>query len=387
MVKRRRKGTLITMESPQRLKDRFYSYLDRIYLNSKEAASFSSANKLFREVQKRSYYTVRDISVINEYLSGIPSYGLFKYRKKSFYSPRVVTKGVNQQGAADLMSVQRTSEFNDDVKYILIVIDDFSRFLRVEPLTDKTGPTVARAMDKILSKMSKPFTKICCDMGVEFRAHTFREVLSKYGAQLFFPGASVKCTIVERVIRTLRTKIARYLEYKGGERYIDRIQDIVDSYNKTYHRSIKMAPISVTELNEHEVFANLYKNKIKFDLKQYKKPFKYPVGSKVRISLSKGLFPREYKEKYSREIYTVARAYKLENHDLYDVKDCNDDVLTSAFYEHELTAYRPNDKFKDKIDYIADEEVRNGKSYVLVKFSDSQCKEWVLKKAIQEMTS
>jgi hypothetical protein len=52
---------------------------------------------------------------------------------------------------------------------------------------------------------------------------------------------------------------------------------------------------------------------MKFDIKKYMKPYKYPVGTIVRISKDKGLFSREFKTRFSRELFTVDRVYKLNN--------------------------------------------------------------------------
>jgi predicted DNA-binding antitoxin AbrB/MazE fold protein len=124
---------------------------------------------------------------------------------------------------------------------------------------------------------------------------------------------------------------------------------------------------------------------MKFDINKYKKPFKFPEGSKVRISLNKGLFSREFKERFSREIFTVSRSYKKNSIELYDVKDCSGEVLKSAFYSNELTRYRDDPNIKHKIQRVFDEELRGGKSYVHVKFEDSPCKEWILKSSMTKV--
>ena len=232
--------------------------------------------------------------------------------------------------------------------------------------------------------MEKTFKVLCTDKGSEFR-RSFDSVLAKYDIRKFYGPSSTKCPQVEIVIKNLRTRIARFTEYKNSDRYIDDIQDIVLSYNKTYHSSIKMAPFDVNEYNTHIVYKNLYKRKMKFDITKYNKPYKFAVGSTVRISMSKGLFSREYKVRFSRELFTISRAYRVNGIELYDVKDCDDDVLTSAFYADELTKFREDKKFKFKIDRIYNEEVRGGKSYVLVTFEYSKCKEWILKNTITEV--
>jgi hypothetical protein len=285
------------------------------------------------------------------------------------------------QGGVDLMSVQRRAEYNDGVNYLLIVIDDFSRYLRVEPLENKEGSTVASAMEDILIGMSDRFNVLCCDRGSEFKSK-FDDMLSKYGVRKFFAGASTKCTTVEKMIRNLRTRIARFTDHQNSERYVDNLQDIVKSYNATYHSSIKMAPDNVSSENAHIVFENLYKKKMVFDIDKYTKPFKFPVGSEVRISMNKGIFGREYKERYSKEIFSVTRTYRVNGIELYVVADCENQNLASSFYKDELTLFRRDPKVKFRITTVHDEEKRGNNQYLLVTFEGSKCKEWVLKSSV-----
>ena len=68
----------------------------------------------------------------------------------------------------------------------------------------------------------------------------------------------LKASVVERFNRTLKTKMYRYFTHANTRRYVDVLDDIVHSYNNTYHRSIGMAPVEVGPYNEDEVRARLY---------------------------------------------------------------------------------------------------------------------------------
>jgi len=68
----------------------------------------------------------------------------------------------------------------------------------------------------------------------------------------------IKAAVVERYNRTLKTKMFKYFSHKNTLRYIDVLQDLVDSYNNTYHRSIGMAPNEVTSKNEGLIRSQLY---------------------------------------------------------------------------------------------------------------------------------
>ncbi|RWR99845.1 HASI-like protein, partial [Leptotrombidium deliense] len=63
-------------------------------------------------------------------------------------------------------------------------------------------------------------------------------------------GDVIKCSVVERFNRTLQSKIFKYFTANGTRRYIDVLQDLVNAFNNTYHRTIKMKPIQVTASNQ-----------------------------------------------------------------------------------------------------------------------------------------
>ena len=58
-----------------------------------------------------------------------------------------------------------------------------------------------------------------------------------------------KSVVAEIFIRTLRTKIYKYMTSISKNVYIDKLDDIVNEYNNTYHRTIKMKPVVVKSGN------------------------------------------------------------------------------------------------------------------------------------------
>ena len=84
--------------------------------------------------------------------------------------------------------------------------------------------------------------------------------------------------VCERLNRTIKEKMFRYFTHKSTLRYVDILQDLMNSYNNTFHRSIKMTPNEVNTFNEHLVFRTLYKPKT------LPRKFIFKAGDKVRIS-------------------------------------------------------------------------------------------------------
>jgi len=110
----------------------------------------------------------------------------------------------------------------------------------------------------------------------------------------------LKANVVERFNKTLKTKMYRYFTHANMRQYVDVLDVVVHSYNNTYHRSIRMAPVKVGPHNEDKVKARLYPLKPK----SYK--WKHPVGDKVRIALQRQPFRKGHLGYRSEEIFEIA---------------------------------------------------------------------------------
>lgn len=140
----------------------------------------------------------------------------------------------------------------------------------------------------------------------------------------------------ERAIKTIKTRIYRYMTFKQSVRYIDRLQEFARGYNKTYHRTIDTKPELVKPNNEEEVRVSTFLSREETPHKQTKRPFKFNVVDKVRISNIKSVFDREYDRKWSDEIFIVRRRFLRNKIPVYTLSDYNDDAITGTFYQPEL---------------------------------------------------
>ena len=142
--------------------------------------------------------------------------------------------------------VQDVAKENDGVNYLLIVIDVFSKFLWVRSMKNKTARSLVQAFDSILSEKRKP-EKLRTDiLSTEFVNESFQQYHKKQRLQFYTAKNEPKAAVVERVNRTLKSKPYCYFMGVNSLCYIYILQDIVDSYNNTYHRSIGRAPATVS---------------------------------------------------------------------------------------------------------------------------------------------
>ena len=130
--------------------------------------------------------------------------------------------------------------------------------------------------------------------------------------------------IAERFIKTLKTKIYKYMTLVSKNVCVDKLDDIVDEYNNTYHRTIKMKPVDVKD--------NAYIDSVKED--NDKDP-KFKVGDHVRTSKYKNIFAKGYTPNWSEEVFVIS---KIKNTVpwTYVINDLNGEEITGTFYEKEL---------------------------------------------------
>ena len=128
----------------------------------------------------------------------------------------------------------------------------------------------------------------------------------------------------ERLIRTLKNKIYKYMTTISKNVYIDKLDDIVDEYKNTYHKTMKMKPVDVED--------NTY---IDFEKEVNDKNSKFKVGDYVRISKYKNIFAKGYMPNWSEEGFIISKIYNTVPW-TYVINDLNGEEIIGTFYEEEL---------------------------------------------------
>ena len=133
-----------------------------------------------------------------------------------------------------------------------------------------------------------------------------------------------KSVVAERFIRTLKNKIYKHMTAVSKNVYIDKLDDIVNEYNNTYHRTIKMKPIEVKD--------NTFIDSIK---EVNDKDPKFKVRDHVRISKYKNIFAKGYTPNWSEEVFMI-KEVKNTVPWTYVINDLNGAEIIGTFYEKEL---------------------------------------------------
>ena len=158
-----------------------------------------------------------------------------KFKKRKMYSSfRDNIWGV------DLADMQSLSKYNKGIKYLLCAIDLFSRYAWVIPLKDRKGISIVNAFQKNLKESNRKPNKIWIDQGSEFYDNSFKDFLKINSIEMNSIFNEGKSVVDERFIRTLKSNIHKYMTAISKNICFDALDDIVDKYNNTVHRTIKM---------------------------------------------------------------------------------------------------------------------------------------------------
>ena len=151
----------------------------------------------------------------------------------------------------------------------------------------------------------------------------------------------------------------KYFTFKGTHRYVDVLNDLLHSYNRTFHRTIKMSPSEVNRNNEYEIrkTINKPKQKPKWSLK---------LGDRVRISKTRRQFKKGYLPNWSDELFTVAARHPTDP-PTYEIDDYDKERVKGKFYELELQKDSKSDDVY-KVESILKTRKRKGKKEYFVKW-------------------
>jgi len=297
--------------------------LNRVYYDPKHPAGFSTPHRLFTHF-KAKY----NLDKITKWIKAQPSYTLHRRVVRKFRRRKIIASGIDSIWQGDLMDVSNTASSNKGVKFLLTVIDVVSKYAFVRSLTSKNSGHVANAFKDIIQQTGRKPVKLNTDRGTEFLGKKFQKVLQDNDIGFYTSKDEIKCAIVERFNRTLRGRLSRYMTHKGNT-YIHKLQDIVQAYNGTKHRSIGMAPKDVTKTNEADVWNRLYgeHHPIKFE---------FELGDSVRLSRIKSVFEKGSTKNWTGTLYTVIERRSTDPA-TYRVKESDtSEPVIGWFYGREL---------------------------------------------------
>ena len=238
----------------------------------------------------------------------------------------------------------------------------FCKYAQVVPLKDKRRITIVNVFQKIISKGRKP-NRIWVDQGGEFYNWLFNRFLKINSIEIYSTYNEGKSIVAERFIRTLKNKISKHMTTVSKNIYFDVLDDIVNKYNNTVHRSIKMKPIDVTSDSYAE-----------YNEDSNEKDPKFKVGERARISKYKSVFAKGYTQNRPEEVSIISKIKNTVSW-AYVISDLNDEEIAGRFDKKQLQ--KTNQK-EFRIEKVV--KRKGDKLYVKWKGYDNSFNSWINEK-------
>ena len=344
-------------------------HLERIYFDLKSPISFSGPTKIYNYLKKEGKYKV-SLQAIRRWLQDIDAYSLQRPLRYKFKTRRVISQGIDALWDADLADVSNLSKYNNGIKFLMVVVDTFSRKLWIEPLNNKFHQSIIKGLQNIF-RMGRLPSELRTDKGSEWKNKWVAAFLKKNKIHHYVTQNNTKANYSERVIRTVKTQMYRYFTHKRTHHYLGILQDIVRNYNDRPHRALNgKSPSDINKSNEAITWQQMYMGTMQPKLKKSKfkrvpsKPFKFKKGDTVRISSNKHIFQRDYQQKWTEEIFTIHARYLRQGIPVYKLVDYDEEPIQGTFYQSELQRVSKRGVFK--VDKILKRRRRKGVSEVFV---------------------
>lgn len=256
---------------------------------------------------------------------------IHKNARVNFPRRTVIMKDIDDLWQADLIDMQSISKVNKNSRFIFTVIDTFSKYAWAFPLETKNKDVVCDAFKRLLDEGRRP-KNLQTDNGTEFYNNKFQKLMKSYNINHYSTFSTKKASIVERFIRTLKSKLYKEFSLKGNYNWIDNtLKNVIYKYNHTHHRTIDEMPAKVNGINKKRILKRYEKMVKKVIMKS-----KFKVGDYVRISKYKGTFEKGYTPNWSTEIFKIR---KIQNTTpvTYLIEDTiRGRPILGAFYVQEL---------------------------------------------------
>lgn len=280
------------------------------------STGFLSAQKLYLKLKEEGIKI--PLEKVREFVSKQLNYQLLKTFRKPKHFNTINSTKIRENFQLDIIIYNRF-EFNK-FKYILCIIDVYSRFVQAAALTNREIPTIMTAIEKIFKVMGYPIN-INCDN--EFNTETFNKFAQKHDIIVHYcqPDEINKNAIVERFNRTLAMLLQKWRIGTKQYNWQKVLPDIIKNYNNTYHSTVKNTPQKIWDGKATNMQTRVYLLPT------------FSIGDQVRLKKKKKVFAKGDAIVYSKNIYIVT---KINGDKIYVKNLLTNENLKSHYKPYEL---------------------------------------------------
>ena len=177
-------------------------------------------------IKKNSGATVKNENISNKELAE----ELNKPFVRKFNKRKVQSLFMDSIWGSDLADMQLISKFEKGIRFLLYVIDIYSKNAWVIPLKDQKGITITNAFQKILKESNSKPNTVCVDKGSKFYNRSMKSWLEKNDTKMYSTHNEGKSIIAEKFKRNLKNKVYKYMTLVTKNVYIDKLDDTVNKY-------------------------------------------------------------------------------------------------------------------------------------------------------------
>ena len=358
-------------------KEEILEDLKKNYTRPGHPIAFSGINNIFKFYEKRI-----SKKEIEDFLSTNYTYTRHKETAKRYQNP-TYKYFKRYQWQADLIDISNVSKYNKNYRFILSVIDIYTRYAWLRLLKTKQANETCEQFADILSSVDvKPIT-LFTDKGGELKNKIFQSFCSRNGIRLFHNETSYHAPFVERFQRTIQRIIYQYCTDNGSYQFYDKLQLLLDSYNSRDHRMLGGLSPEEAELDENASKVSMENEKYLCKFKK-RKP-KYKNNTLVRIKSEKNTFHKGYRPTFNDEIFKIVQVKTNLPIPLYTLGSLDDEeVLVGNFYQFQITPVKQNEH---RIEKVLKKNKKSGKSFVKWEGYPDRFNNWIEDSAIRILGS
>ena len=270
--------------------------IKEVYYDPK--TGYVNATKLYERLKKHGVSRKE----VADFLKNQKTSQVFKEERIRTY-PQITTYAIMAELQMDLIDIKNKSRYNKGIKFLICIVDIFSRYAWVLPIKNKTEEQVVKALSLWLSEIGdKPIPSVqqlTSDNGSEFVSRSVSKLCKDKNIRQRFidAGHHNSLAVIDRFCRTIKTLIEKYLYAVKTNKYIDVLDDLVENYNSSIHSTINVSPYDV-------LFGTKAPDVVNHRGGYPDNPFQ--EGDRVRIRRVKGILEKGYIGKYSKDVYEIA---------------------------------------------------------------------------------
>lgn len=277
-------------------KDHVAAILTPLYSSAEHG--FKGRDALFDEIKEyHPEISRRDVAY---FLSNVESHQLHLVRDRNRTSRPIIASRPHERWEIDLVDMSKLAPSNRQIKWLLNIIDVYSKYAWSKPLPNKRPETVRRVIAPLLREHAPSLVQ--SDNGPEFAGITDNPAIKQIFIRPYTPQSNGQ---IERFNATLKRKIYELMTSRGTRQYIDKLNELIENYNNTRHSVTKHRP------------SDLVDGTATWDMRRVRQGAQsYPVlqaGDKCRVAMErldpewrKNIFKKKhYLPRWSVRLYTI----------------------------------------------------------------------------------